>query len=150
MEQMTLTAKIQVLVSPAEKSLLDNTLSAYRNACNYVSAHVFRTHDLKQLSLNKALYAHLRERFCLRSQMAQSVIKTVIAKYKTILETRKNGSSRLSENRSMILYGTEIILFQETVFLSIRLPVVLSCRILKKVCLNTLTTLFTNLAQPNL
>ena len=44
---------------------------------------------MKQFSLNQVLYSTLREQFGLRSQMAQSVFKTVIARYKTILETQK-------------------------------------------------------------
>lgn len=88
MEQMTITAKIQISISAKDKPLLDNTMSAYRDACNYVSNYIFRTHDLKQFSLNKVLYSDLRERFGLKSQMAQSVFKTVIARYKTILENQ--------------------------------------------------------------
>lgn len=88
MEQLTITAKIQVLTDTDSKSLLDNTMSAYSSACNYVADYIFRTHDLKQFSLNKALYSSLRELFGLKSQMAQSVLKTVIARYKTILENQ--------------------------------------------------------------
>ena len=88
MEQMTITAKIQIIVAETDKFLLDETMSVYRNACNYVSDYVFRTHDLKQFSLNKALYSTLREKLNLKSQMAQSVLKTVIARYKTILENQ--------------------------------------------------------------
>ena len=86
MEQMTITAKIQISATVDDKVLLDETMSVYADACNYVSDYVFRTHDLKQFSLNKVLYTELRERFGLKSQMAQSVFKTVIARYKTILE----------------------------------------------------------------
>ncbi|MBQ8667540.1 MAG: transposase [Lachnospiraceae bacterium] len=88
MEQMTVTAKIQISVNADSKGLLDETMSVYSDACNYVSGYVFRTHDLKQFSLNKVLYSILRERFGLKSQMAQSVFKTVIARYKTILENQ--------------------------------------------------------------
>ena len=88
MEQVTVTAKIQISVSDTNKVLLDDTMAIYRDACNYVSDYVFRTHDLKQLSLNKVLYSELRERFGLKSQMAQSVLKTVIARYKAILENQ--------------------------------------------------------------
>ena len=88
MEQMTVTARVQIVAVDTDKVLLDETMSAYRNACNYVSDYVFRTHDLKQFSLNKVLYSTLREKFGLKSQMAQSVFKTVIARYKTILENR--------------------------------------------------------------
>ena len=89
MEQMTVTAKIQISVNADSKVLLDETMSVYSDACNYVSDYVFRTHDLKQFSLNKVLYSTLREKFGLKSQMAQSVFKTVIARYKTILENQK-------------------------------------------------------------
>ena len=89
MEQMTVTAKIQISVDADSKVLLDETMSVYSDACNYVSDYVFRTHDLKQFSLNKVLYSTLREKFELKSQMAQSVFKTVIARYKTILENQK-------------------------------------------------------------
>ena len=86
MEQITITAKIQISATVNDKALLDKSMSVYSNACNYVSDYVFRTHDLKQFSLNKVLYSILREKFGLKSQMAQSVFKTVIARYKTILE----------------------------------------------------------------
>ena len=89
MKQMTITAKIQISVDADSKVLLDKTMSAYSDACNYVSDYVFRIHDLKQSSLNKVLYSTLREKFELKSQMAQSVLKTVIARYKTILENQK-------------------------------------------------------------
>lgn len=88
MEQLTLTAKIQIVVTDADRVLLNETMSAYRDACNYASEYIFRTHDLKQFSLHNALYSVLRERFGLKSQMAQSVLKTVIARYKTILENQ--------------------------------------------------------------
>ena len=88
MEQMTITAKVQIVATDADKVLFDETMSVYRDACNYVSDYVFQTHDLKQFSLNKVLYSTLREKFGLKSQMAQSVLKTVIARYRTILENQ--------------------------------------------------------------
>ncbi len=86
--QFTLTAKIQVSVSPEQRQLLDDTLETYRDACNFVANYVYQTHDLKQFSLNKVLYYRLREAYGLKSQMAQSVFKTVIARFKTILENQ--------------------------------------------------------------
>ena len=86
MEQLTITAKIQISATADDKVLLNKTMSVYSDACNYVSDYVFRTHDLKQFSLNKTLYTELRKKFGLKSQMTQSVFKTVIARYKTILE----------------------------------------------------------------
>lgn len=62
-----------------------STMCKYRDACNYISQYIF-DHDfeLKQSKLNKALYHDLREKFDLKSQMAQSAIKTAIARYKTV------------------------------------------------------------------
>ncbi len=88
MISMTVTAKIQLIVNKDNAVLLNDTLEAYRKACDYVSEYVFKTHDLKQPSLNKQLYHSLREKFGLKSQMTQSVLKTVIARYKTILENQ--------------------------------------------------------------
>ena len=88
MEQITITAKVQIVATDTDKVLLNKTMSVYCDACNYVSDYVFCTHDLKQFSLNKILYSTLREKFSLKSQMAQSVFKTVIARYKTILENQ--------------------------------------------------------------
>lgn len=88
MGEITITAKIQIVPSNDDKLLLNSTMSAYTDACNYVSNYVFQTHNLKQFALNKKLYSDLRDKFGLKSQMAQSVLKTVIARYKTILENQ--------------------------------------------------------------
>lgn len=89
MLELTITAKVQVKVSAADKALLLRTMDAYRQACNHVAEHIFTTHDLKLASLNKALYRDLRAKFGLKSQMAQSVLKTVMSSYKTILTNQK-------------------------------------------------------------
>lgn len=86
--QFTVTAKIQIIVTSEQCKLLDETLETYCKACNFVANYVYQTHDLKQFSLNKALYYRLREEFGLKSQMSQSVFKTVIARFKTILENQ--------------------------------------------------------------
>ena len=39
MEQMTITAKVQIVATDADKVLLDETMSVYRDACNYVSEY---------------------------------------------------------------------------------------------------------------
>ena len=58
---------------------------AYRQGCNFVSDYIFN-HDfpLNATALNKVVYNDLRERFGLKSQMAQSCIRTVVARYKTV------------------------------------------------------------------
>ena len=86
----TITAKLQILPNTEyEHQLLHCTMKAYMQGCNYVSASIFQTHNLVQSQINNHLYYDLRNEFNLRSQMAQSVIKTVIASYKTIQENQK-------------------------------------------------------------
>ena len=36
MEQMTITAKVQIVADDTDKVLLDKTMSVYRDACNFV------------------------------------------------------------------------------------------------------------------
>ncbi len=47
MEQMTITVKVQIVATDADKVLLDETMSVYRDACNYVSGYVFQTSKIK-------------------------------------------------------------------------------------------------------
>lgn len=86
--QITITAKIKIKPTEDQVSQLNETMIAYRQGCNFVSRIVFESVDLKQASLHKVTYGALRTQYGLRSQMAQSVMKTVIARYKT---NKSNG-----------------------------------------------------------
>jgi predicted transposase len=85
---ITITAKIKINPSKEQEQLLSDTFLAYRNGCNFVSSLVFETKELSQINLHKQTYQVLRESFSLRSQMAQSVMKTVIARYKSANSNR--------------------------------------------------------------
>ena len=87
--QQTITAKLQILVNPFDKQILCDTMKAYSDACNYVSEYIYKTHNLSRYSVQKDTYYQVREIYGLRSQMAVSCVRTVIAKYKTILENQK-------------------------------------------------------------
>ena len=84
--EIHLTSKLRIVFqSEVDRKSAFDTLIAYRDACNYVSQYVFH-HEfvLRQSDLQRALYHELREQFGLKSQMTQSVFKTVIARYKTV------------------------------------------------------------------
>ena len=83
MEQ-SITTKIKLNPTLEQQTLLNSTMSVYRDACNFVSQYIFQTHILDQKTLHKDLYFQIRETFNLKSQMTQSVLKTVISKYKSI------------------------------------------------------------------
>lgn len=86
--QLTLTAKVKILPTPEQKQALQQTLHTYRKACNFVSHMVFETRELSQSKLHMTTYRDLRSMFGLRSQMAQSVMKTVSARYKSLRSNR--------------------------------------------------------------
>ena len=82
--QVTIKAKLKILNSETALSF-SKTMEQYRQACNYVSEYIFNhDFDMKQSRLNRELYTELRNLFSLKSQMAQSVIRTVIARYRTV------------------------------------------------------------------
>lgn len=88
---LTLAAKIKIIPTSEQENTLRQTAHAYRDACNSVSEVVFNENTLVQAKLHKWTYKELRSTFGLKSQMAQSVLKTVIAKYKT---NKSNGHER--------------------------------------------------------
>jgi putative transposase len=85
MMEMTITTKIKINSTLEQQSLFQDTVRAYQNGCNFVSSLVFQTKELAQLKLHKMTYEVLRNKYSLRSQMAQSVMKTVIARYKSVM-----------------------------------------------------------------
>lgn len=68
--------------------ILQDTMFQIRKALNYVSKYIFENNCLNQRKINDNTYYYLRETYNLKSQMAQSVMKTAIAKYKT---NKSNG-----------------------------------------------------------
>lgn len=62
-----------------------DTCYQYMLACDAISEYVFN-HDfyINSVGLSKELYSFLRDEFGLKSQMAQSAIRTVTARYKTV------------------------------------------------------------------
>lgn len=84
--EINLTSKLRIVFqSDADRKSAYNTLIAYRDACNYISQYIFNNDFvLRQSELQSALYHEIRKQFGLKSQMTQSVFKTVIARYKTV------------------------------------------------------------------
>ena len=85
MSKFVVTAKVQIHPERSVRKSLDRSMVQYSLACDRISEVIFQTHNLNQAQLQEQLYEELRERFGLKSQMACSSIRTVIAKYKTIL-----------------------------------------------------------------
>ena len=86
--EITITSKIQIYPTDEQIESLKNTMFQVRKALNYISKYIYETKCLSQKKINDNTYYYLREKFNLKSQISQSVIKTVIAKYKT---NKSNG-----------------------------------------------------------
>lgn len=107
-----LTAKIRVYSNEQQAQTLYASMDAFRNACNYLSGQVYESKDLSQSHLNKLFYYQIRETFGLPSQMTQSVIRHVIATYKSMKSNHnwecakfKRGFTELVWNRDYLLRG---------------------------------------------
>ena len=84
--QQTITIKCKLkLQSSLDESVLTKSLEQYRRACNAVSQYMFdHSFEMAQAKLNKALYRQLRNDYGLKAQMAQSAIRNVVARYRTV------------------------------------------------------------------
>lgn len=83
-----LTIKLKLALTPEQKSALDQTTLAYRNALNHTSEVAFKYGKISNATkLQKLVYTDLRDYYRLLSQMACNVSREVSAKYK-ILWTR--------------------------------------------------------------
>lgn len=105
------TFKVQVLPNSEQVIQFRELQHRYIAACNRVSQWIFE-HDfeLTQRKVHDALYYDLRDEFKLLAQITQSVIRTVISRYKTV-QTKmkstpytfrdKNTGARYSERRTI-------------------------------------------------
>ena len=79
---MTVTAKLRLYPDDVDAKLLIKTMHAYKNACNEISAYIFDKKQLSKKKVREDFYRDIRQKYSLGAQMAQSVIDSVIAKYK--------------------------------------------------------------------
>lgn len=85
---VTITAKIKITPTPEQVELFQSTSDAYRRGCNLVSEFAFENGVFRQIPLHNAVYRQVRDEYGLKAQMASSVIKAVVAAYRT---AKSNG-----------------------------------------------------------
>lgn len=80
------TIKSRIIFQNSEDiSKMMDTQEAFVQGCNFVSEYMFNNSFLMNTTtLVKLLYNDLRSKFGLKSQMSQSCVRTVIAKYRTV------------------------------------------------------------------
>lgn len=106
---LTKTAKIKLYAPIEAQKELDDTVVAYTRACNYLSGIVFETGLKSQPKLHKITYAILREEYNMPSQIAQSAMKTVLARYKTARSNnhRLKSHIRFRKGEYDLVYGRD-------------------------------------------
>ena len=95
--KQTVTAQYRIYIE--DKAPLVEMAEAYRDACNYVSEYIFNKgmDNIPSFrDVHDELYRYLRSEFRLKSQMAQSVMRTVLARYST-LNTQIRDSEKEAE-----------------------------------------------------
>lgn len=87
MSEIVKTMKLHIRVDKASEALFEEMTETYRLACDAVSEYVFSNgFEMNSNKLNSVLYHDVRSTYGLKSQLAQSVFKTVTARYKTVKE----------------------------------------------------------------
>src|SRR5437588_5469971 len=91
-----ITAKLKLITTPEQGQALRQTQLAYRDALNAVSCYAFEQGKTSNATrLHKGMYAELRARYHLPSQLACSVERQVAATYKGLwTKLKKNAEHR--------------------------------------------------------
>ena len=94
--QQIITAKLKLITAPEQFAALRQTQLAYRDALNAVSQYAFEQGKTGNVTrLHKGMYAVLRARYRLPSQLACSVERQVSATYKGLwTKLKKNREHR--------------------------------------------------------
>ena len=73
------------LKNPEDAEKIRKTMRAYTNACSFISEYIFQNKFIMNpITLQEKIYKTLRTEYGLKSMMAQSSIRHVIAKYKAV------------------------------------------------------------------
>lgn len=87
MPTIALTMKLHLRPSEEDALAFGVMSKAYMEACNFVAQYAFDNGCfLSVLKLHKALYQTVRSQFGLKAQLAASVFRTVVARYKAVRE----------------------------------------------------------------
>ena len=107
------SGNIQGITIKAKLILQDNndipkilrTMEQYRQACNYISEYIF-THDfqMNQLKIQKEIYGNIRTEYGLKSMMAQSAIRSTVARYKTVKIQLRQNPYKFKDNNTKKWY----------------------------------------------
>ncbi len=100
-----LSAKLKLHTTPEQFALLRAVQFAYRDALNYASRYAFEHGKMSnQRRLQKGIYAELRQKYKLSSQMACNVPRQVGATYKGLWTKAKQNAVDRAAGRTKKRY----------------------------------------------
>ena len=104
------TMKLHIHLNESDIRSVKTLTEQYRLACNFVSQYIFdHSFLLNSVSLSNRLYQTIRSEFGLKSQLTQSAIKTVTARYDSVKTQIENKPYRVKDiytNRWYCIYRT--------------------------------------------
>ena len=108
-DEVTTTVKVKLFPNKEQERLLSDTMNQYRKACNFVSEKVCQLREHNWLNLNNQLYRTLLDLFGMKSQVTQSVFKTVDSKYKQKKDRIKKKKNLTETQRRDLLYSKPVV-----------------------------------------
>ncbi len=110
MPEITVTMKLHIHTDDVSDRLFCELTERYAAACTHVSQYVFDNgFPLNYMVLHNAMYQDVRGTFGLKSQMAQSVFKTVTARYKTVKEQLWQNPYKYKDENDDLHYITSTL-----------------------------------------
>ena len=102
--QQIITAKLKLITTPEQAQALRKTQLAYRDGLNAVSRYAFAQNKTSNvMKLHKGMYAELRARYQLPSQLACSVERQVASTYKglwtKLLKNKEHRRKKITRKR---------------------------------------------------
>lgn len=93
------TIKLHLHVAEEDVPKLTTLTEHYTEACNYISQYIFDNDFVMAfMAIHKALYHNIRDLYGLKSQMAISAVKTVIARYRTREDQMKERPYKFTDD----------------------------------------------------
>ena len=108
-DDVTTTVKVKLFPNKDQERLLSDTIGQYLKACNFVSEKVCELREHDWLNLNNQLYRTLLDLFELKSQVTQTVLRTVGSKYKQKENNIKKKKNLTETQRRDLLYSKPVV-----------------------------------------
>lgn len=106
--RLAFTAIFEIIVNAEQSRELEVTIQAYWKACDYVSDFIVEQQNCGLIFVHNNLFYKIREIFKLKSNMAQSVIKTVVARYEELFAGNETKAQLAKEqNNELICQNSE-------------------------------------------